>query len=64
MFNGVAAVVGPVMAGLLYQISESYVLSFVFNGFSIALSGAMCFFIPFLNNYKGNGNKTEKRSEI
>ena len=47
-----AVAVGPPLAGELFDLSKSYVLSFVFTGVTIALSGAMCFFIQCLKGYK------------
>ena len=52
MFQGMATAVGPPLAGLIYDSSKSYVMSFIFTGVTIAASGAMCFFIPCLKGYK------------
>ena len=56
MFQGIATMMGPPLAGLLYDSSKSYVLPFVFTGLTIAVSGAMCFLIPCFNLK----SKTEK----
>jgi cyanate permease len=52
MFRGMATAVGPPLAGKIYDSFKSYVMSFVFTGFTIAVSGAMCFLIPYLPGYK------------
>jgi len=52
MFQGIATAVGPPLAGKIYDGSKSYLMSFVFTGVTIALSGAMCFIIPCLPGYK------------
>ena len=46
MFQGIATMIGPPLAGLLYDSSKSYVMPFIFTGLTIAISGAMCFCIP------------------
>ena len=53
MFQGMATAVGPPLSGKIYDMTKSYVLSFMFTGVTIAVSGAMCFFIPCLKGYKG-----------
>jgi len=54
MFQGIAVALGPPLAGFLYHTSKSYVLSFAFGGSAIAISGAMCFFIPYIKCHKEN----------
>ncbi len=46
MFEGFSTALGPPLAGSLYDISGSYVMSFLFTGMTIVISGAMCMFIP------------------
>ena len=48
MFQGIAIMIGPPIAGLLYDISKSYASSFVFAGLALVLSGVMCYFISCL----------------
>ncbi len=36
----------------MFDFSESYVISFLFIGSMITISGLMCFFFPCLRSYK------------
>lgn len=58
MFQGLATAIGPPLCGLIYDMSKSYVLSFLFIGVTIGVSGAMCFLIPLI---KKNKNQATNR---
>jgi cyanate permease len=46
MFQGISTAIGPPLAGKIHDSTKSYVMSFVFTGLTIAVSGAMCYLIP------------------
>lgn len=46
LFQGIASLIGPPLAGLLYDLTLSYSPGFILAGVTIALSGLMLFFIP------------------
>ena len=46
----------------MFDATESYVISFLFVGSMIALSGVMCFFFPCLRSYK-DLQKSKKKKE-
>lgn len=52
LFQGIASLVGPPMAGWLFDITKSYVPAFVLAGAMIALSGVILFAIPPLQRRK------------
>lgn len=51
LFQGIASLIGPPLAGLLYDLTLSYSPGFILAGVTIALSGLMLFFIPPLQKY-------------
>lgn len=57
MFQGIATVVGAPIAGMIYDFTKSYTMSFMYIGITICVSGAMCFFIPCLPGYKPQNKK-------
>ncbi|XP_052784040.1 monocarboxylate transporter 12-like [Mya arenaria] len=48
MFQGIATLVGPPIAGWLYDGTGSYDISFIVAGIVVAFSGVMLFFIPLV----------------
>lgn len=46
LFQGIASLVGPPLAGVLYDVTESYSPAFVLAGSTILISGIMLFAIP------------------
>ena len=42
MFQGVAFIVGPPIAGILYDVSGSYKIPFILAGSAFILSGSIC----------------------
>lgn len=46
LFQGIASLVGPPLAGLLYDLTATYVPAFLMAGIMIALSGVVLFAIP------------------
>jgi len=48
MFQGIASLAGPPIAGRLRDTTNSYDPAFYVAGFMIAISGLMLFFIPFI----------------
>lgn len=48
LFQGVASLIGPPMAGALYDLTLSYNPGFFWAGIFILLSGVMLFIIPSL----------------
>ena len=46
MFQGIGTAIGPPLCGKLHDLSNSYVLPFIFTGLTITVSGAMCYVIP------------------
>ncbi|KAE9533341.1 hypothetical protein AGLY_009244 [Aphis glycines] len=48
MFQGIASLVGPPIAGWLYDVTGSYNPGFYLSGSNIAISGLMLFIIPYV----------------
>lgn len=48
MFQGLATLIGPPIAGWLYDGTGSYDVSFIVAGVIVALSGVMLYFIPLV----------------
>lgn len=48
LFQGIASLVGPPLAGVLYDVTESYSPAFILAGTAILMSGIMLFAIPSL----------------
>jgi len=48
MFQGIASLVGPPIAGWLYDVMDSYNPAFYLSGTNIAASGLMLFVIPYV----------------
>lgn len=55
LFQGVASLVGPPIAGWLYDWLLSYDPGFCVAGAMIAASGLMLFCIPAIHRWKGKG---------
>lgn len=52
LVQGVANLVGPPLAGWVYDMTETYDLSFYLSGFFIVLSGLILLILPALGKYK------------
>uniref|UniRef100_A0A6B2EBV1 Putative monocarboxylate transporter 12-like isoform x1 n=1 Tax=Phlebotomus kandelakii TaxID=1109342 RepID=A0A6B2EBV1_9DIPT len=51
LFQGIASLVGPPLAGWLYDVTKSYTPAFLMAGITIAISGVILFGIPPLQRY-------------
>lgn len=51
LFQGIASLIGPPMAGTLYDYTKSYSPGFVLAGVTIAISGVVLFAIPPLQRH-------------
>ncbi|KYB27338.1 monocarboxylate transporter 12 [Tribolium castaneum] len=52
LFQGIASLIGPPMAGALYDATLSYDPGFYLSGITISLSGVILFFIPPIQRCK------------
>ncbi|KAK3095274.1 hypothetical protein FSP39_012542 [Pinctada imbricata] len=60
MFQGVATLIGPPIAGWLYDGTGSYNISFHVAGTVVAVSGAMLYVIPWVQRCVGKPNHDEE----
>lgn len=51
LFQGIASLVGPPLAGTLFDLTQSYGPGFVLAGVTIAASGIMLFAIPSMQRH-------------
>lgn len=52
LFQGVAAVVGAPIAGLIYDSTKNYNYCFFFAGTLITISAVLCFPLRWVNNWE------------
>ncbi|XP_033759355.1 LOW QUALITY PROTEIN: monocarboxylate transporter 7-like [Pecten maximus] len=64
MFQGVATLIGPPIAGWLYDATGSYDVSFQLCGSIVALSGFMLYFIPLVQKCIGRTGPVGKGVEL
>lgn len=50
--QGIANLIGPPLAGYIYDITQTYDLSFYLAGFFIVISGLMLLILPAIGKYK------------
>lgn len=64
LFQGIASLVGPPLAGLLYDMTGSYSPAFLMAGIMIAISGIVLFAIPPTQKYlkKRDAKRSESKS--
>ncbi|KAL1494287.1 hypothetical protein ABEB36_009910 [Hypothenemus hampei] len=63
LFQGIASLIGPPIAGSLFDITKSYDPGFCLAGSAIALSGLILFFIPPVQKWQRNKlNRNTKRT--
>lgn len=58
LFQGIASLLGAPVAGLLYDLTKTYVPGILMAGIMIALSGVMLFAIPPLQRRKQRRENT------
>lgn len=59
LFQGIASLVGPPMAGSLYDLTISYAPGFILAGVTIAISGVILFCIPYIQKREQLKNEQE-----
>lgn len=57
LYQGIGAVIGPPMAGAVYDETNDYNNSFYLMGVCVAISGAMLYPIPCIQRYRRRKNK-------
>ncbi|KAL5004781.1 hypothetical protein ScPMuIL_018237 [Solemya velum] len=61
MFQGVATLIGPPIAGWLYDATGNYNISFHLAGAVVALSGIILYFIPCVQRYSKKSRPATRR---
>ncbi|KAJ6647545.1 Monocarboxylate transporter 1, partial [Pseudolycoriella hygida] len=65
LFQGLAAVMGGPIAGMLYDATQSFDYSFYFAGSLITLSAVLCYPLNVVNKWeKARAEKEEKKPEL
>lgn len=62
--NFLKYLVGPPLAGMGYDYTGAYDLSFYLAGGFIIISGALLLILPILNRYKKYQRRKESKAEI
>lgn len=62
--NFLKNLVGPPLAGMGYDYTGAYDLSFYLAGGFIIISGALLLILPILNRYKKYQRRKESKAEI
>lgn len=57
LFQGVASVIGSPVAGIFFDLTGTYDASFYIAGVVIALSGVMCFPLPWISRWEKRRNE-------
>ncbi len=64
LVQGIANLVGPPLAGMGYDYTGSYNLSFFLAGGFIILSGALLLILPVMNRYKKYQRRKESKADV
>lgn len=64
LFQGIASLLGPPIAGWLYDALNSYNPGFIVAGVTIAISGVILFVIPPMQRCIARSNKNKNKNEI
>merc|ERR1711911_30566 len=64
VFQGIASLAGPPIAGRLRDTTNSYDPAFYVAGFMIAISGLMLFFIPFIQRCSNQSKIHDSTKEV
>ncbi|XP_063891500.1 monocarboxylate transporter 3 [Helicoverpa armigera] len=64
LFQGIGALIGAPIAGMLYDATESYDVSFYVSGGFILLSAVMCYPIRRINNWEKNRAEAKTKASL
>lgn len=64
LFQGIASLIGPPMAGTLYDLMHSYSPGFVLAGVTIAVSGFILFAIPPMQRHLAKGVQQSQQRNV
>jgi MFS family permease len=64
LVQGIANLVGPPLAGMGYDYTGAYDLSFYLAGGFIVVSGALLLILPIVSRYKKYQRRKESKAEV
>lgn len=64
LFQGIASLIGPPIAGWLYDATSNYDLSFYIAGLTITISGVILFAIPYLQRVQARRERSAVAERI